>query len=146
MGTFWLVSLSPALIFGGSLLPTKPAWYVFTQRCPQCLLCRSRLADNKHISALTDQGIYVFVNNGFGDVVNSFPRRCSSEMFPALTTKTSQQHVRRRRKDHSISFFCLMSVFLPHRDSACVCDMFGLRWKNKDVGHSHSVSICFTVG
>lgn len=61
------------------------------------LLCRSWLADNKHLSALTDQGIYGFIKVWFGDMLNSFPSGgavfCSVNTSKPQVTITSLQHL-----------------------------------------------------
>lgn len=51
------------------------------------LLSRSWLADNKHLSALTDQGIYGFINVWFGDMLNSLSSGGHSELFSVLSTR-----------------------------------------------------------
>lgn len=69
---------------------TKTVWYVLTHKPPSVsvvLLCRGRLADNKHLSALTDQWIYSFINVWFGDMVKQFPPGGHFVLFSALSTR-----------------------------------------------------------
>lgn len=51
------------------------------------LLSRSWLADNKHLSVLSDQGIYGFINVWFGDMLNNLPSGGHSELFSTLSTR-----------------------------------------------------------